>query len=68
MTNPTVPDSYKKEIKKPVRLKKHVIVGTSSIIFPGVTLEEGMLGALSVVTKTSGAFWSIYHDPIQRKK
>ena len=60
MTNPTVPARYKSETKKPVEIGRHCIVGTSSIIFPGVVLAEGTaVGALSVVTKSTEP-WSIY--------
>lgn len=60
LTNPTVPAKYKKEIKKPVFIGRHCIVGTNSIIFPGVTLQEGTsVGAMSMVTKSTES-WSIY--------
>ena len=60
LTNPTVPDIFKKEIKKPVFIQRHCIVGAGSIIMPGVTLREGTsVGAMSLVRKTTEA-WSIY--------
>lgn len=60
LTNPTIPDKYKKEIKKEVILKKHTIVGAGSIILPGVVLEEGTsVGAMSLVRKPTQA-WSVY--------
>ena len=34
LTNPTVPVKYKIESKKAVLIKKHVIIGTNSIVFP----------------------------------
>lgn len=53
LTNPTIPDQYKKEIKKPIFIRKHVIIGTSSIIFPGVDLAEGCaVGAMSLVMES----------------
>lgn len=59
MTNPTIPDEYKNVIEAQVILKKHVLVGTGSIILPGVILEEGSaVGALSLV-KNSTSSWSI---------
>jgi acetyltransferase-like isoleucine patch superfamily enzyme len=59
MTNPMVPDDYKHLLEAKVILKKHVLVGTGSIILPGVTLEEGsVIGALSLV-KNSTSGWSI---------
>lgn len=69
LTNPTVPDIYKKETKKPVLIKRHSIVGTYSIILPGVTLEEGTsVGAHSMVVKSTEP-WSIYFGlPAKRIK
>ena len=69
LTNPTVPDEYKNEVKKAVLLEKHTIVGASSIIFPGVVLKEGTsVGAMSMVTKTTEP-WSIYFGvPAKRIK
>jgi acetyltransferase-like isoleucine patch superfamily enzyme len=60
LTNPTIPDEYKKEVKKEILIKKHSIVGAGSIIMPGVILAEGTsVGALSLVRKPTEE-WSIY--------
>lgn len=60
LTNPTVPARYKGETKKAVHIGRHSIVGTNSLIFPGVTLSEGCsVGALSMVTKSTEE-WSVY--------
>lgn len=60
LTNPTIPDKYKRVTKKPVKIGRHSIVGTNSIILPGVTLAEGTsIGAMSVVNKSTKP-WSIY--------
>jgi len=60
LTNPTVPDKYKIESKLPVHIKRHSIVGTCSLVLPGVTLEEGTsVYAKSMVTKSTEP-WSIY--------
>jgi acetyltransferase-like isoleucine patch superfamily enzyme len=60
LTNSTVPDTYKSEAKKPVHVCRHCIVGTSSVIMPGVVLAEGTaVGAMTMVTKSTEA-WSIY--------
>lgn len=67
LTNPTVPDKYKKEIKKKIVIGRHSIVGTSSIVFPGVTLAEGTsVGALSMVTKNTEE-WSVYFGTPAKK-
>lgn len=69
LTNPTVPDKFKNETKLPVYIKRHSIVGVSSVIFPGVTLEEGTsVGAMSLVTKSTDE-WSVYFGvPAKRLK
>lgn len=61
MTNPMVPAKYKTTDKnKAVRLEKHVVVGTSSVILPGVTIGLGSsVGAMSLVTKNL-APWGVY--------
>lgn len=60
MTNPTVPAMFKMENFAPVVIKRHVIVGTSSIICPGVVLDDGTaVGAMSLVMHSTDP-WSIY--------
>ena len=60
MTNPTVPRAYRRETNKPIRVGRHCIVGTGSLVLPGVTLGEGCaVGAMSMVTKSTDP-WSIY--------
>jgi acetyltransferase-like isoleucine patch superfamily enzyme len=57
LTNPTLPNEFRRVINAPVYLDKHVIVGTGSVILPGVRLEEGVaIGALSLVTQHCQAF------------
>ncbi|MGE5471039.1 MAG: acyltransferase [Bacteroidota bacterium] len=57
MTNPTVPREYTNVTDAAVSLGRHAIVGSGSVILPGVTLEDGVaIGALSLVTKDCKAF------------
>lgn len=69
LTNPTVPARFKREFKKAVRLGRHCIVGTNSLIFPGVILAEGCsVGAMSMVTKSTEE-WGVYSGiPARRLK
>ncbi|MFV0453636.1 MAG: acyltransferase [Pseudomonas sp.] len=69
LTNPTVPDSYKNETKKAVRLGRHVIVGAGSIVFPGVEIAEGCsVGAMTLIHKSTQA-WGVYlGNPARRIK
>ena len=60
LTNPTIPTKYKSETKKSINIGRHCIIGTGSLIFPGVNLAEGTaIGAASVVRKSTEE-WSIY--------
>jgi acetyltransferase-like isoleucine patch superfamily enzyme len=60
LTNPTIPNEFKKESKKEIIIRKHSIVGAGSIIMPGVILAEGTsVGALSLVRKKTEE-WSVY--------
>lgn len=60
MTNSTINKKFKKINKKRVLLKKHCIIGTNSVIFPGCTLEEGTaVGAMSLINKNTKS-WSVY--------
>jgi galactoside O-acetyltransferase len=69
LTNPTVPDEYKNVHHAPVHLGRHVIVGTGSVILPGVTLEDGVaIGAFSLVTKDCKAFGIYAGNPARRIK
>ncbi|WP_275723446.1 acyltransferase [Vibrio furnissii] len=69
LTNPTIPDAYKREAYKSVTIGRHVIVGTQSIILPGANLAEGCsVGAMSMVTKPTKS-WGVYFGiPAKRIK
>jgi galactoside O-acetyltransferase len=67
MTNPTVPSEFTGVTHADVVLGKHVIVGSGSVILPGVTLEEGVaVGALSLVTRSCKAFGIYAGNPARR--
>ena len=69
MTNPTVHEIFKKTDHRDVLLARHVIVGSGSVILPGVTISEGVaIGALSLV-KSDLAPYGIYAgSPLKRIK
>lgn len=55
MTGPCVPTHLTNVTHADVTLEKHVIVGSGSIILPGVTLGEGCaVGAMSLVNRSTG--------------
>jgi galactoside O-acetyltransferase len=60
LTNPTVPRQYRKITRAPVDIGRHVIVGTHSVVLPGVVMGEGSsIGACSLVTRSTEP-WTIY--------
>lgn len=60
LTNPTVPEQYRKIQSGKVVLEKHSLVGSGSTILPGVTIREGTaIGAMSLITKSTET-WKIY--------
>lgn len=60
LTNPTVPARYTGVRTGEVVLRRHVIVGTGTVILPGVVAEEGAsVGALSLVSRNLEA-WTVY--------
>ncbi len=66
MTNPTVPREYTGVVHADVFFGKHVIVGSGSVILPGLILEEGVaVGALSLVNRDCRAFGIYAGNPAQ---
>lgn len=60
MTSPLLPSECTNIRKSPVVLCRHVIVGASSCIMPGVTIGEGVaIGTMSLV-KHDLVAWGIY--------
>lgn len=69
MTNSTIPEKYKNELKQEVIIGKYSIIGAGSIIMPGVILAEGTsIGAMSLVLNSTEP-WGIYTGiPTKRLK
>lgn len=69
MTNPTIPDEYRKIAGGTVKLEKHVLIGTGCTILPGVTIKEGTsVGSMSLVNKSLDS-WGVYMGiPCKRMK
>jgi len=66
LTNPTVPEKYKKVRRGPVVLRRHALVGSGSVIMPGVELGVGAsVGALSFVNKSVGDFQIVSGKPLK---
>lgn len=68
MSNPTVPEALTNVYHADVNIERHVIIGSGSIVLPGVTLQEGVaVGALSLVKQDCDAFGIYAGVPAQRK-
>ena len=59
MSNPMIPEKYKNLKKAPVYIDKHVIVGATSVILPGVKLSEGSAFGCFSFINTDSEPWSI---------
>lgn len=60
MTNPCVPERYRKVIRSFVNIHRHSILGTNTIVYPGVTVGEGAAtGAGAIVSKDLEP-WGLY--------
>lgn len=69
MTNPMVPDEYTNVSHADVIIGRHVIVGSGSVVLPGVTLDTGVaVGALSLVTRSCEEFGIYSGVPAKRIK
>ena len=67
LTNPTVPEKYTGVTRGLVTLKRHVIIGSGTVILPRVTIGEGAsVGALSLVTRDLEA-WGVFTGSPARK-
>lgn len=69
MTGPTLPPEYTNIQSADVFLGRHVIIGSGSVVLPGVRLEDGVaVGALSLVTKDCESFGIYSGVPARRIK
>jgi acetyltransferase-like isoleucine patch superfamily enzyme len=67
MSNPTIPIEYTSVNHADVAICRHALVGSGSIILPGVTLKEGaVVGALSLVNKDCEEFYIYKGNPARK--
>ncbi len=69
MTNPMIPEKYKKISEDKVVIGRHVVIGSGTTVLPGAHLQEGTaIGAMSLVKKDTEP-WSIYAGiPVRKIK
>jgi galactoside O-acetyltransferase len=69
LTNPTVPSKFTGVTCGEVILKRHVIVGSGSVILPGVVIGEGSaVGALSLVMRSLDEWGVFFGCPARKVK
>jgi galactoside O-acetyltransferase len=69
MTNPCLPDHVMNTVHKDVVIGKHVVIGSSSVILPGVELADGSaVGAMSLVSKSELEPYVLAGIPAKRIK
>lgn len=69
MANPTIPAEYKNEAKRTVLIRRHSVVGTGSIIIPGITSNDGTsVGAMSLVRKLTESCLIYLGNPAKKIK
>ena len=69
MTNPMVDERFTNVEHAPVTLREHVIIGSSSVILPGVTLNTAAAtGAFTLVNKSLEAFTIYAGQPAKALK
>jgi galactoside O-acetyltransferase len=53
MTNPCLPENVVNTIHKDVIIGKHVVIGSNSVVLPGVILSDGCsVGAMSLINRS----------------
>jgi galactoside O-acetyltransferase len=67
LTNPTIPVEYTGVTRGQIVLRRHVIVGSGSVVLPRVVIGEGAaVGAQSLVTKSLEGWGVYFGSPVRR--
>ena len=67
LTNPTVPRELSNYLISKVTIEKYVIVGTNTVIYPGVTIGEGVAVGAGCHVRRSLPPWGLYAgDPLRK--
>ncbi len=60
LSNPTIPDHYRKVTNETVIFRKHALIGAGCTVLPGVIIDEGAsFGAMSLIVKNAKP-WTMY--------
>ena len=67
LTGPTIPVRFRKIDSRPVHIGRHVVVGSGSVVLPGVTIHDGAaVGALTLIRKDCEPFGLYVGNPARR--
>ncbi len=67
LTNPTIPDKFRGVTRGDVVLFKHALIGSGTVILPGVTIGTGAaVGALSLVHENCEEFYIYKGNPAKK--
>lgn len=69
MTNPMVPEEFRKDITSTIVMKKHSIVALNCILIPGAVVGEGTaLSTMSVLSRPTDDWWIYAGIPARKIK
>jgi acetyltransferase-like isoleucine patch superfamily enzyme len=60
MTNPCIPEKFRKVTRSHILIKKHSILGTNTIVYPGVTINEGVATGSATIVNKDLESWGLY--------
>jgi len=60
MTNPCVPIEYRKVARSFIKVGKHAILGTNTIVLPGITIGAGAATAAGSIVNKDLPDWGVY--------
>jgi galactoside O-acetyltransferase len=60
LTNPTVPEAFTHVTRGKIHIKRHAVLGTNVVVFPGVTIGEGVAVGAGAIVRKDLEPWTIY--------
>ena len=60
LAGPTVPAQYTNILRAPVHIGKYALIGTNTVIFPGVSVGEGAAVGAGCIVRKNLEPWTVY--------
>jgi len=60
MTNPCIPTKFRSVTRSFITIRRHAILGTNTIVYPGVIIEEGVATGAGTVVNKDLEPWGLY--------